>query len=48
MEILVGVFLILMVAFAVISYPMISTARNTKKQAKEEGNYEDNLLKKEI
>jgi len=35
MEILAGVFLILMVVFAVISYPMISTARNAKKQAKE-------------
>ena len=36
MEILAGIFLILMVAFAVISYPMILAARNAKKQAKEE------------
>jgi hypothetical protein len=35
MEILVGIFLILMAAFAVISYPMISAARNVKKKTKE-------------
>ena len=36
MEILAVIFLILIVVFAVISYPMILASRNRKKQDKEE------------
>ena len=39
MEILAGIFLILMAAFAVISYPMISAARNTKAESAEEDDF---------